>query len=35
MKPDKYYCVYLMTNKKHGTLYVGVTNDIVRRAYEH
>jgi putative endonuclease len=27
--------VYIMSNRKHGTLYVGVTADIVRRAYEH
>ena len=27
--------VYIMSNRKHGTLYIGVTADIVRRAWEH
>jgi putative endonuclease len=26
---------YILANKKNGVLYVGVTNDICRRAYEH
>ena len=29
------YYVYLLASEKHGTLYLGVTRDIVRRGYEH
>ena len=29
------YYVYLLASGKHGTLYVGVTRDLVRRVHEH
>jgi putative endonuclease len=29
------YWVYIVTNKPFGTLYVGMTNDVVHRAYQH
>ena len=29
------YFVYILTNKPRGTLYVGVTNNLVRRVFEH
>ena len=27
--------IYILTNKKNGTIYTGVTNDIIRRVFEH
>ena len=31
----KNYYVYILTNFTHAVLYVGVTNNLVRRVYEH
>ncbi|CUQ65939.1 GIY-YIG nuclease family protein [Candidatus Nitrospira inopinata] len=28
-------CVYILTSRRNGTLYVGVTSDLVKRVWEH
>ena len=32
---DHTYFIYILASRKHGTLYIGVTNNLERRIWEH
>ena len=32
---EKQPCVYILASERHGTLYVGVTSNLVSRLYQH
>ncbi|HNW11873.1 MAG TPA: GIY-YIG nuclease family protein [Candidatus Rifleibacterium sp.] len=33
--PDKQPCVYILASQRNGTLYVGVTSNLVQRIWQH
>ena len=32
---ERIFCVYILASRRNGTLYVGMTSELARRAYEH
>ena len=32
---EKYYYVYILASQKNGTLYIGMTSNLVRRTWQH
>ncbi|WP_420474564.1 GIY-YIG nuclease family protein [Noviherbaspirillum sp. ST9] len=32
---DKTFCVYMLASERYGTLYLGVTSNLIKRVWEH
>jgi putative endonuclease len=35
MPRERYPCVYILTSQPYGTLYIGVTSDLIARLWQH
>lgn len=35
MREEKQFFVYILASKRNGTLYVGVTNNLLNRSFQH
>ena len=35
MKKEKHYFIYILASKRNGTLYIGVTNGLMKRIFQH
>ena len=35
MRKEQIYYVYILSNKRNGTLYIGVTNNLFSRIFQH
>jgi len=35
MKGERNYYVYILASRRNGTLYIGVTNNLLNRGFQH